>query len=46
MVYVGSARIDENGQSTGGMPGDQTGQECMVEISKQNACPYGCGCIS
>ena len=31
MVYVGSARIDENGQSTGGMPGDQTGQECMVE---------------
>lgn len=30
-VYVGSARINENGELEGGLPGDQTGQECMIE---------------
>lgn len=31
MVRVGSARIDENGNLTGGKAGDQTGQEVMIE---------------
>lgn len=31
MVYVGSARINENGELEGGQLGDQTGQECMIE---------------
>lgn len=31
MVRVGSARIDENGKLTGGMAGDQTGQEVAIE---------------
>lgn len=31
MVRVGSARIDERGQLTGGQPGDQTGLEVAIE---------------
>lgn len=30
-VWIGSARINENGELEGGIPGDQTGQECMIE---------------
>lgn len=30
-VKVGSARINEFGEISGGIPGDQTGQECMIE---------------
>ena len=30
-VRVGSARIDENGKVSGGVPGDQTGQEVAIE---------------
>lgn len=30
-VYIGSARINENGEGEGGIPGDQNGQECMIE---------------
>ena len=30
-VYIGSARINENGEGEGGVPGDQNGQECMIE---------------
>lgn len=30
-VKVGSARIDEHGNATGGKPGDQTGREVMIE---------------
>lgn len=30
-VMVGSARINENGQISGGQPGDQTGRECDVD---------------
>ena len=31
MTYIGSARIDENGNITGGKAGDQTGKEVMIE---------------
>ena len=30
-VMIGSARIDENGKTTGGLPGDQTGKEVAVQ---------------
>ena len=30
-VYVGSARIDENGKASGGQPGDQTGKELSTQ---------------
>lgn len=30
-VWIGSARINENGQLEGGQPGDQNGRECMIE---------------
>lgn len=30
-VLIGSARINELGQGEGGQPGDQNGQECMIE---------------
>ena len=30
-VRVGSARIDENGKVSGGVPGDQTGMEVAIE---------------
>lgn len=31
MVRIGSARIDENGKVSGGVPGDQTGLEVAIE---------------
>lgn len=31
MVLIGSARINENGQISGGKAGDQTGKECCTE---------------
>lgn len=31
MVYIGSANRNENGEYEGGIPGDQTGEECVVE---------------
>ena len=31
MVFVGGARINENGTLEGGNPGDQNGKECMIE---------------
>ena len=31
MVRIGSARIDENGKISGGMPGDQTGKEVSIQ---------------
>ena len=31
MVIIGSARIDENGNSHGGKPGDQTGKEVSIQ---------------
>lgn len=30
-IKVGSARINEFGEISGGIPGDQTGKECMIE---------------
>lgn len=30
-IKVGSARINEFGEISGGVPGDQTGKECMIE---------------
>lgn len=30
-VWIGSARINENGETEGGQLGDQTGEECMIE---------------
>jgi len=31
MIKIGSARIDENGNATGGLAGDQTGKEVAIE---------------
>lgn len=31
MIIIGSARINENGKTTGGLPGDQTGKEVATQ---------------
>ena len=37
-VIVGSARLNENGKITGGIPGDQTGREVGTQAWYMHTC--------